>query len=105
MSSFQYIEVTPDFCQSFVVGEYKVRLNYNYLVNYWTYSLYHEEKPIVCGVRLMVGTNIFERVENVNDLVVVDTVGQPRHDWFYRLTKKNRSGIPDTVLVYGSANP
>lgn len=105
MSSFQYIEVTPDYCQSFTLGDYKVRLNFNYLYNFWTYSLYKDEQPIRCGVRLMVGTNIFDKIDDVTDLTVVNTVGQPRDDWFYRLTKKNRNGIPDSVLVYGSANP
>lgn len=105
MSQFRYIEVIPHTCQSFDIGDYNVRLNYNYLFNYWTYSLRKNSEPIRLGVRLIEGQNIFDKIDDMDDLTPIDTVGRPREDWYDRLTAKNRNGIPDTVLVVGSANP
>ena len=105
MAQFNYIEVTPNPCQSFVIGNYRVRLNFNYLFNFWSYSLYNQDELVVAGVRLMTGDNIFKRFDDVDNLTAIDTVGRVKSDWYDRLTKKNRNGLPDTVLVYGSANP
>ena len=105
MTQFQHIEVIAAPCQSFEVQGYRVRLNFNYLYNFWTYTLYKQDAIVVAGVRLMEMTNIFNKIDDVNDLTAVDTVGQPRADWYERLTKNNRNGLPDTVLIFGSANP
>ena len=86
--------------QEFGIGEWRVRLNYNYMTNNWSYSVFDADGLItyIAGRFLNVGDNLLELVGG--DLRVVDSVSCPQIDWYNRLVTNYADGIPQTVLIY-----
>ena len=92
------LEQSPS--QEFGISEYRVRLNYNYLSNNWSFTLFDSEgvTAIVAGKFIGVGVNILESVGG--KLLVADTVSCPQSNWYDRLVTNYADGIPQTVLIY-----
>jgi hypothetical protein len=86
--------------QEFDVGENnRLRLNYNYAVNMWSFSLFDSAGvALSAGDFLDVGTNLLAAIGE--RLIVADAVSCPQSNWYDRLVKVYADGIPQTVLVY-----
>lgn len=85
--------------QEFSIGDYRIRLNFNYIANSWSFTIFNSESAVVtCGNFLYAGLNILEAVGS--KLTVVDSVSCPVSNWYDRLVKPYFDGLPQTVLVY-----
>ena len=86
--------------QEFGVGDHRVRLNYNYLANVWSFTLFDADRGVVltAGNFIKTGMNLLEAVGG--SLIAVDSVSCPQNDWYRRLVMPYADDIPQTVLVY-----
>ena len=85
--------------QEFGIEDYRIRLNYNYLCNMWSFTLFDaNEVAITSGNFIYVGLNLLAAVGS--RLIVADSVSCPTSDWYSRLTKIYADDLPQTVLVY-----
>lgn len=85
--------------QELGVGDYRIRLNFNYMCNRWSFSLFTEEGACLrAGDFIDVGMNLFESVGG--SLVVANSVSCPDQNWYHRLVTPYADNIPQTVLVY-----
>ena len=92
------LEQSPS--QEFGIAEYRIRLNYNYLSNNWSFTVFDSDEVNVCvaGKFLDVGVNLLESVGG--KLIVADSVSCPQDNWYDRLVTNYADGIPQTVLIY-----
>ena len=86
--------------QEFGIGDNRIRLNYNYMANVWSFTVFDADGlvALTAGNFIKTGINLLEVVGS--SLMVVDSVSCPQTDWYSRLVIPYADSIPQTVLVY-----
>ena len=84
--------------QEFGILDHRLRLNYNYLANRWSASIFDNDGVLIrAGDFFDVGDNLLKPVGKT--LVLRDFAPCPSGDWYFRLTNAYLDGFAESGLV------
>lgn len=84
--------------QEFDIFGHRLRLNYNYIANRWSASIFDAAgKVIQAGDFFDVEDNLLSPIGEI--LVLRDIARCPSSDWYFRLTSPYLDSNPESVLV------